>query len=320
VQLNDKAIDGVSAEGRAFVEYRRIAGVYGDGTTYELASPVYGFLDMAFGRLGDDVLISARAPPQSAGAGLLDAVPDGAILALADEDDADGDGVSGRANLVEDVATSVPRLGRFGWKANQPSLRQQIAHAARTDIGLTSKLYPEVDCPPVQAACRAATHETPELSEQALDALETYLKGLDAPMRRDANVAAVIEGERLFAAFGCTACHLPSLPIDATRLPGEAPSAIAAYTDLLLHDMGEGLADGRPDGLASGREWRTAPLWGIGLTEAVNGHTRFLHDGRARNLAEAILWHGGEAEAAKEAFRTASADQRAALIAFLNSL
>jgi CxxC motif-containing protein (DUF1111 family) len=172
----------------------------------------------------------------------------------------------------------------------------------------------------VQAACRAATHETAELSEQALDALETYLKGLDAPVRRDAHVAAVTEGERLFAAFGCTACHLPSLPVDAARLPGDPPSSIAAYTDLLLHDMGERLADGRPDGLASGSEWRTAPLWGIGLAEAVNGHTRFLHDGRARNLAEAILWHGGEAEAAKEAFRTASADRRAALLAFLSSL
>ena len=138
--------------------------------------------------------------------------------------------------------------------------------------------------------------------------------------RRDAHVVAVTVGERLFAAFGCTACHLPSLPVDAARLPGDPPSSIAAYTDLLLHDMGERLADGRPDGLATGREWRTAPLWGIGLSETVNGHTRFLHDGRARNLAEAVLWHGGEAEAAKEAFRTASADQRAALIAFLNSL
>ncbi|MGD9537256.1 MAG: di-heme oxidoredictase family protein [Alphaproteobacteria bacterium] len=321
MQLNDKAVDDAPAEGRAFVEYRAIEGTYGDGMPYELAAPAYGFFGMAFGRLDDDVLISPRVPSQAAGTGLLDAVPEAAILALADEADADGDGVSGRPNLVAEVASGEMRLGRLGWKANQPSLRQQIAHAARIDIGLTSSLYPAEDCPPVQTACRAAASRgEPELSDAALDALETYLKGLDPPLRRDMGAAAVIEGERLFAAFGCTACHVPELPVDAARLPGSAPARIAAYTDLLLHDMGERLADGRPDFLASGPEWRTAPLWGVGLVEALNGHTRFLHDGRARGLAEAILWHGGEAEAAKESFRTAPAAERAALIAFLNSL
>ncbi len=147
-----------------------------------------------------------------------------------------------------------------------------------------------------------------------------YLKGLDAPPRRRSEDARVAAGQDLFVRFGCARCHAPSLPIDPNGLRGRAPKRIAAYTDLLLHDMGEGLADGRPDGLASGAEWRTAPLWGIGRIGAVNGHTRFLHDGRARDLAEAILWHGGEAEAARERFRTAPVAQRQALIAFLNSL
>lgn len=321
VQLNDQAVEGVPVEGQAFVEYSAVKGRYGDGTAYELARPHYGFLGMAFGRLDDRVLVSARVPPQVAGAGLLEAVPESAILALADEHDIDGDGISGRPNRVPDVATGQQRLGRFGWKANQPSLRQQIANAARTDMGITSTLYPHEDCPPVQRACEAAgSRGAPELSDAALDALEAYLRGLDAPARRGTDAAGVAAGEGAFAAFGCARCHVPVLPIDRAGLQGATPTMIAAYTDLLLHDMGEGLEDGRPDGLADGREWRSAPLWGIGRIESINGHTRFLHDGRARGLAEAILWHGGEAEAAKERFRTAPADQRTALLAFLNSL
>jgi CxxC motif-containing protein (DUF1111 family) len=320
-QLNNQAVKGVPAEGEAFVESRAVKGRYGDGTPFELAAPHYGFLGMAFGRLDDRVLVSARVPPPVAGAGLLEAVPETAILALADADDADGDGISGRPNRVPDLATGQERLGRFGWKANQPSVKQQIANAARTDMGITSARYPREDCPPVQRACReAGSQGRPELDEATLDALEAYLRQLDPAPRRGAEREEVRTGEDVFADFGCTRCHVPALPIEAGSLQGLAPATIAAYTDLLLHDMGEGLADGRPDGLAGGTEWRTAPLWGIGRTESINGHTRFLHDGRARGVGEAILWHGGEAAPAKERFRTAPADQRAALIAFLNSL
>ena len=320
VQLNDRAIEGVSVEVQAFVEYGAVKGHYGDGAAYELARPHYGFFNMAFGRLGDDVLVSARVPPPVAGAGLFEAVPETAILALADADDADGDGISGRPNRVADVATGWG-LGRFGWKANQPSVRQQIANAARTDMGITSTLYPHEDCPPMQRACEAASnHGAPELSDAALDALEAYLRGLDVPARRGADAARVAEGEGRFAAFGCAQCHVPLLPIDRAGLQGAAPVMIAAYTDLLLHDMGEGLEDGRPDGLADEREWRTAPFWGIGRSETINVHTHFLYDGRARGMAEAILWHGGEAEAAKERFRSAPATEHDALLAFLNGL
>ncbi len=320
-QLNDRAIDRVPAEGKAFVEYRAVKGRYGDGTGYELAQPHYGFLGMAYGRLDETALVSARVPPQIAGGGLLEAVPEATILAFADEHDLDGDGISGRPNRVSDVETGALRLGRFGWKATQPSLRQQTANAARTDMGITSAHFASEDCPPVQRACVAAgSRGRAELSAAALDNLVTYLKGLDVSPRRNVDDAHGRQGEDLFEAFGCTRCHVPSLPLDPRGVSGAAPKMIAAYSDLMLHDMGEGLADGRPDGLASGAEWRTAPLWGIGRVGDLNRHTRFLHDGRARDLAEAILWHGGEAEAAKDRFRTAPADQRAALIAFLNSL
>ncbi len=320
-QLNDQAIEGVPAEGQAFVEYSAVTGRYGDGTPYELARPHYGFFELAFGRLGDEVLISARVPPHVVGLGLIEAVSDGVILALADEDDADGDGISGRPNRVTDVATGRLRLGRFGWKASQPTLRQQSAEAARTDMGLTSTLYAHEDCAPMQRACAASSGQgRPELGDAALDALEAYLKGLGAPLSRGSAGAGVATGQGLFADYGCARCHVPSLKLERAALPGAVPAAIAVYSDLLLHDMGEGLADHRPDGLANGSEWRTAPLWGLGLTEPINGHTRFLHDGRARNLEEAILWHGGEAEPAKERFRLAPADDRAALLTFLNSL
>jgi CxxC motif-containing protein (DUF1111 family) len=160
----------------------------------------------------------------------------------------------------------------------------------------------------------------PELDESRFAALVSYVRLLDAPARRNTATPNVVMGERLFAQFGCAGCHAPLMPIDRAAIPASAPPLIALYSDLLLHDMGEGLDDGRADHYATGREWRTAPLWGIGLTASINGHTRFLHDGRARDLAEAILWHGGEAEAAKEKFRTAPAAERLALIDFLNSL
>jgi CxxC motif-containing protein (DUF1111 family) len=321
VQLNDRAVPPFAAEGQVFLEYRAVRGRYGDGTPYKLLQPHYGFLHMAFGRLADDVLISVRVPPLLAGLGLIEAVPEAALLALADPDDADRDGISGRVNQVEEVGTGALRVGRFGWKAGQPSLRQQVADAARIDVGLTSTLFPTEDCPGAQPACaNVLPRRAPELDDAALDALESHLRLLAPPARRDQAAAPVLAGERLFADFGCAACHVARLPVERARLPAAAPAEIAPYSDLLLHDLGPGLADHRPDHAAGGVEWRTAPLWGIGAVEAVNGHTRFLHDGRARDLAEAILWHGGEARRAREAFRTAPAGQRAALLAFLNSL
>ena len=218
-------------------------------------------------------------------------------------------------------------LGRFGWKAGAASIVDQSADAMSGDIGVSSPLAPEPwgECTARQQACRLGPHGAAagefEAPAAVMDAIVFYSRQLAVPARRGEDDPTVLRGKALFYRIGCTGCHTPK---HATRRdwPVEelAGQLIWPYTDLLVHDMGERLADGRPEGDASGREWRTAPLWGIGLTSVVNGHTRFLHDGRARNLVEAILWHGGEAEAATAAFRSMSRPDRDALVAFLNSL
>ena len=320
-QLNDRAILGVPAEGRAVIGYEELPGEYHDGEAYSLRRPTYRFEDLAFGALGDDILISPRVAPAMIGLGLLEAVPESLIMALADPDDADGDGISGRPNRVWDAVNGSTALGRFGWKANTPSLRQQNAGAAIGDIGITSPLFPTDNCRPSQQACsEAAIHDGPEMSERFLDRMTLYTQVLAVPDRRDALDPAVNRGEALFRETGCASCHMPTLITGDHPVAALSGQTIHPFTDLLLHDMGEGLADGRPDFLADGREWRTPPLWGIGLVETVNGHSNFLHDGRARNLAEAILWHGGEAESARSAFVAMEKADREALIAFLNSL
>lgn len=320
-QLNERAIPGVPAEGRAAVSYTEIAGRYDDGEPYSLRRPDYRFENLAFGPMGADVQISPRVSPVLIGLGMLEAVPEATILALADPGDADGDGVSGRPNRVWDAMAQETALGRFGWKANMPGLRQQAADAALGDIGLTSALFEGENCRPPQDSCAAAAgHDDPELPDPYLDRMTFYTQVIAVPDRRDALDPAVVHGEALFRAAGCAACHMPTLITGDHPVAALSGQTIHPFTDLLLHDMGDGLADGRPDFLADGREWRTPPLWGIGLVETVNGHTNFLHDGRARNLAEAILWHGGEAEPAKAAFIAMPRAEREALLAFLASL
>jgi len=267
-------------------------------------------------------MVSARVAPAVIGMGLLEAIPEETLRALADPDDRDGDGISGRLNTVWDAIAKKPAVGRFGWKASVPGLRQQIAMAALGDIGLTTSLYPEQNCPVAQADCRKAENGgEPEIEDDFLDRLELYSQTLAVPLRRDVEDPQVMRGEALFAQTGCAACHVMTLKTGAHASRQElSHQTIHPFTDLLLHDMGEGLADGRPDFLASGSEWRTPPLWGLGLVRVTNKHEYLLHDGRARGFAEAILWHGGEAAAAKERFRTLPQDERAALLAFLRSL
>lgn len=321
-QLNDRGIPGVAAEGRLKRTVESVPGSYTDGEPYVLERPVYAFEDLAFGPLDPAVMISPRVAPAMPGLGLLEAVPEASILARADPDDADGDGISGRPNRVWDQAAGATRLGRFGWKANQPTIEQQVAGAFLGDIGVTSRLNPEQNCPDSQPDCqRAPSGGAPELDDHKLERVTRYSQTLAVPARRGLDDPEVRRGEALFAEARCTACHLPELRTGPdAAFPQLADQVIHPYTDLLLHDMGEGLADGRPDYLATGSEWRTPPLWGIGLVKTVNGHTRFLHDGRARDLAEAILWHAGEATAARDAFRALSRIDRAALLRFLNSL
>jgi CxxC motif-containing protein (DUF1111 family) len=317
-QLQDRAIGGVPAEGRAVVSYEPVGGIYGDGTPFTLLRPTVSFVDLAFGPL-DDARVSLRVAPAMIGLGLLEAVPLSTLEALSDPEDRDGDGISGRINWIP-RPDGAPAAGRFGWKANVATLAEQSAAAAAGDLGITSRLAPQRNCPAVQVRCAAAQQDTdPELSDSFFDRLVVYVRMLAVPAARGLDAAPVRRGEGVFRALGCAACHAPTLRT-AAALPALPSQTFHPFTDLLVHDMGEGLADHRSDGSASGTEWRTPPLWGLGLLERVNGHTRLLHDGRARGFAEAILWHGGEGEAAKEAFRKAPAHDRAALIAFLGAL
>ncbi|SFP96323.1 di-heme oxidoredictase family protein [Pseudomonas borbori] len=321
-QLQDMANPGIAPEGKVRVNYSRQIVSFTDGHSVELRRPTLEISKLGYGPLHPDTRFSARIAPPMIGLGLLEAIPEAAIMANADPHDSDGDGISGRANRVWDAALEQTVLGRFGWKAGQPTLNQQNAHAFAGDMGLTSSLVAADDCTSAQSDCRSANHGgEAEVSDGILASVLFYSRNLGVPARRDVEAPEVLAGKGLFHQAGCQRCHTPQFTTasDAAE-PELANQPIRPYSDLLLHDMGEGLADDRAEFLATGREWRTPPLWGIGLTEAVSGHTQFLHDGRARNLLEAILWHGGEAETAKQKVLTFSADQRAALLAFLNSL
>jgi CxxC motif-containing protein (DUF1111 family) len=322
-QLQDRAIAGVPAEGRIRISRTPLRGRYGDGTPFELLAPRYAIADGAFGPLPRDAQISPRVAPAVFGVGLLEAVPEATVLEHADPGDRDGDGISGRPNRVggERGSGGGPVLGRFGWKANAATVRQQSASAFTGDIGITSPLFGEENCPPGQRACaRARTGGRPEIDARTLERVTFYTRTLAVPARRSVGSAVTDAGERTFARIGCGSCHLPELRTGDSDVAGLRNQLIRPYTDLLLHDMGPGLADGRPDGLATGSEWRTAPLWGIGLVPVVNRHMRFLHDGRARGLEEAILWHDGEARASRERFRRLPARERRELVEFLESL
>ncbi|WP_137819923.1 di-heme oxidoredictase family protein [Pseudomonas sp. 2FG] len=321
-QLQDMAIPGVAPEGKVRVDYRSVPVRLRDGSSVELRQPRLQISQLGYGELHPDTQLSARIAPPMIGLGLLEAIPEAAILANAAAQNAKAQGVSGRPNYVWDDAQAQTVLGRFGWKAGQPTLNQQNVHAFAGDMGLTTSLRPLDDCSATQTACRAAAKGgVPEVSDYILAQVLFYSRNLGVPARRRVDDLQVLAGKGLFHQAGCQQCHTPqfSTAADAAE-PELANQLIRPYSDLLLHDMGAGLADNRPEFQASGSEWRTPPLWGIGLTETVNGHTQFLHDGRARNLLEAILWHGGEAEAAKQHVLTFDAEQRAALLAFLNSL
>jgi CxxC motif-containing protein (DUF1111 family) len=261
---------------------------------------------------------SARIAPQLVGMGLLEAIPESAIAAQADPDDSNGDGISGRLQVVTDRENGQRRVGRFGWKAGQATVKQQVAAALNSDIGVMTSMLPSPDCGSAQNDCAEAQ---PELSDADLENLSTYVSLLGVPARRSLIDPVATHGESLFTTIGCTGCHTPTFQTSPYAPHAELrDQTIHPYTDLLLHDMGPGLADSLSEGEASGAEWRTQPLWGIGLTAGVSGGEAYLHDGRARTLTEAIRWHGGEGDAARQRFEALSAPDQEALLAFLKSL
>lgn len=320
-QLQNHSNLGIPKEANINVAFEYIDEKYPDGTPYQLRKPIYTFSDENFGSLSG-VLFSPRIGQQIIGLGLVDALPDSEILKNVDEFDADNDGISGKANYVWDAINNTTALGKFGWKSNQPSLKQQTAGALFGDLGLTTSIFSGNPCPSPQKDCYDAPNGgSPEVTDKQMDRFMLYQSSLAVPKRRNYKAPEVLKGKVAFHKLKCVSCHATNFKTDTYAFnPLLSNKTIHPFSDFLLHDMGEGLADNRPDFLADGREWRTQPLWGIGLIKTVNKHTFLLHDGRARNIEEAILWHGGEAEKSKNEFKKLSKTEREHLIAYIESL
>lgn len=317
---NQGELGRVPAEGDATIAWEDHDEQLADGTRVTLRKPTLRFSGLAFGDLGPDTLTSLRIAPPVFGAGLLDAVAPETLQDIARAQRQLG--FNGRLNYVWDAERQATVPGRFGWKANQPYLRQQVAAAFLNELGVTTALFKIENCPAIQTACRKRPLGlVPEQTTPAFDAVLVYLRALALPARRHIDDAVAQRGEQLFAQAHCAVCHVPTMKTgDYPALAQLGKQTIHPYSDLLLHDMGEGLADGRPDFLAGPRDWRTPPLWGVGLSGQVNGNTALLHDGRARDVTEAILWHGGEAAVSREVFVRMSRAEREALLSFLGSL
>ena len=328
-QFNNAAVRTVKPEGNVVITHSEVKGRFSDGTAYTLRQPHYAFADLAYGPMAKDVLVSPRVAPQIIGVGLLEAISEADILANAKEQAAAKGPVKGMPNKVWDGPSGRMMLGRFGWKANVATIAHQTAGAFNGDIGITSSVFPGEGCTAAQPDClaapRGAKGKEPEIDDKTLGDVVFYQAVLAPAARRKPDAPQVLRGQKLFAQAQCGTCHRPSYVTTASPNPQFSSRALNGqriwpYTDLLLHDMGEGLADGRPDGQANGRQWKTPPLWGVGLIHDVNGHTRLLHDGRADGVLEAILWHGGEAEDSRNHVLTMDKDQREALVKFVESL
>ena len=317
-QIQNQAIFGYKPEAKFAVAYTSITETFADGTKVTLQKPNYSIID-PYIDLPSGILLSPRMAPPVFGLGLLEAIPESTILANQDIDDADGDGISGKANYVYDVESGETKLGRFGWKANTTTVLEQCVGAYNEDMGITSFYLPN-ETGYGQTNGEDGLEDDPEVSKEIIDDVVFYCKTLGVPAARNIDDPAVIKGEKLFEQISCAKCHIPEMKTGNSNISILANQTIYPYSDMLLHDMGEELADNRPDFLANGREWKTRPLWGIGLTQVVNGHTDYLHDGRAKNITEAILWHGGEALDSKNKFEALSKGDRENVLAFINSL
>ena len=333
-QLQNRAAENrVPIEGNAIVTYETINFEYPDATVVTLKKPIITLKNLNFGDLDESTLVSMRVAPQVIGLGLLEWVPDEDLLEIAERQKEEG--LSGRPNYVIDLETERVVIGRFGWKAAQPNLKQQTAVAFHSDIGATTFFFPEKNCPEVQIDCKelpsaakcggqggcTGNNFRPEVLPSRLKNITTYLQTLNIPKRRITDSEEVLAGEALFHESGCASCHASTLITGQNAILKELTNmAFHPYTDLLLHDMGEQLSDHRPEGSANGQEWRTPPLWGIGLMNEISGGLALLHDGRATTIEEAILWHGGEALSSRQKFADLIKPERDRVIKFINSL
>lgn len=323
-QFQPFSLDGINGEGESYVKYQNIQGEFSDGEKYTLKQPHYVFKKLMHSEFTKQDILSPRVGPQMIGLGLIENILKEDILKNEDPKDKNNDGISGRANWVMSVVTKKLELGRFGWKAGKPSLLEQNAAAFNGDIGITSSLFPEEECTYVQVEC--LSHMTKEdISDELLEKVTTYTQLLAVPSVRILNPETFSKGKKLFYEMKCTSCHTPSYETaNNSKHDILNNQKIYPYSDFLLHDMGAALADHElevnNEELATTREWRTPPLWGLGLVPTVNGHQRLLHDGRASGFEEAILWHGGEATSSKNHYLNLSKEERASVIEFLKSI
>jgi CxxC motif-containing protein (DUF1111 family) len=321
-QFQDNAISTALREGNIEIVYSYLTGVFGDGTSYMLRSPSYNLVGLNYGSLSPSLMISPRVGGQMIGLGLLEIIDESDILVYEDEFDSDADGISGRANYAFDVYNNTTMLGRFGWKSNTPTIGTQVAAAFNGDIGIKSSYFPNENHTSAQSSLDGLPDGgIIEITDEDLEKVILYCRTLAVPIRRNQLDGNVKVGEIVFRSLNCNKCHVEQYRTGNTgSIQSLKNVLIRPYTDLLLHDMGDELADNRPDQLANGNEWRTAPLWGLGLIETVNSHTYLLHDGRARSIEEAILWHGGEGATSRDAYKNLKIEQRQQLLDFLNSL
>ena len=323
-QLQHKAILGVKTEGNVNITYSELPGAYPDGTTFSLRNPEYTFTDLNYGEFPSGFMFSPRVAPKMTGAGFFDGLEDATIIANADPEDKDEDGISGKPNYVWDYIKKKKVLGRIGWKANIASVPNQVAHAFLNDIGITSSIFPEENLWGIQKMVYDTIPNggNPEIDDNTLNRVIYYTSALAMPARKSNwKDETMLKGKKLFEQTGCIKCHIPRMQTGTHPLVSQLSNqTVRIYSDLLLHDMGALLADNRPDVDATGREWRTAPLWGLGYIQTVNQHTLLLHDGRARNIEEAILWHGGEAASIKKNFMQLAKIERETMIKFLETL
>lgn len=318
LQIQNQALFNFLPEAEYTVQYEEITETLADGTIVSLRKPVFGVIN-TYIPFPKDALISPRIAPPVFGLGLLEAIPEQAILAAQDLNDYNQDGIYGKVNYVWNPLTQKSELGRFGWKANVSNLLIQCAAAYVEDMGITNYIFP-LETGYGQSNGSDGFDDDPELPDENLANITFYTQTLAVPAPRNTDNITVRKGARIFENLLCATCHTPKQQTGYSSIRALSYQTFYPYTDMLLHDMGDGLADNRPDFLANGREWKTRPLWGIGLSFVVNNHTNFLHDGRARNLTEAILWHGGEAENAKQKFKQLSKEDREALLQFIQSL
>ena len=314
MQIAINGIHGVNYEAKPDIKFKEKKVVFPDGEIAMLLKPTYALKDLQYGPLHKDAILTFRLAPSLNGLGLIEDISDEDILKNQDEFDKNNDGISGRANFVYSAITKEMELGRYSWKASIATLKQQTADAANNDMGITTSIFPNDTCTKNQKACNEAPkpRDSIDLTDLRLDAITYYLKNRKTySAKKD---KAYKEGLEIFKTIGCISCHIDSFVT-------KKGVKISPFTDMLLHDMGEELADGRSEFKARGNEWRTPPLWGLALHEKINKRKpRLLHDGRARDFQEAILWHGGEARTSKENYMNLEKELRKKLIKFLEKV